>query len=138
MRTPAKYIENLDKGIVTEQMLCDVLYSYNKRAKNWRDKKRTYKNSFSTNSLTWFKDARENEQKYYGYKTELLNLLEPDCIHEEVIESEYDTVIQYYLLYVIGDHSFHHPIHKADIEKYPDLNVVRIEQLVTRGTSGDR
>ena len=43
MRIPKAYTENLNKGIVTEQMLCDVLYSYNKRAKNWRDKKRQYK-----------------------------------------------------------------------------------------------
>ena len=116
MTTPRKYTENLESGIVTEQMLCDVLYSYNKRAKNWRDKKRQYKHSYAANSYVWFNSAFENEQKYYGYKTEILNLLEPECIHEEVLENDYETIIQYYLFYVVGDHSFHHPITKEEIK----------------------
>lgn len=138
MRTPKKYTENLEKGVITEQMLCDVLYSYNKRAKNWRDKKREYKKSYSSNSYVWVNDARENEQKYYGYKTEILNLLEPECIHEEILENDYETIIQYYLFYVVGDHSFHHPISKDDIIKWPNLKVVRIEQLITHGSNSDR
>lgn len=138
MRTPKSYIDNLEKGIITEQMLCDVLYSYNKRAKNWRDKKRQYKHSYATNSYIWFNNALENEQKYYGYKSEILNLLTPDCIHEEVMENDYETLIQYYLFYVIGDHSFHHPIQKEELSKYPGLNVVRIEQLITHGASSNR
>jgi hypothetical protein len=138
MRTPKKYTENLDKGIVTEEMLCDVLYSYNKRAKNWRDKKRQYKNSYSINSYAWFNNALENEQKYYGYKTEILNLLKPECIHEEILENDYESIIQYYLYYIVGDHSFHHPIKKEDITNYPNLQIVRIEQLITHGTTADR
>jgi len=138
MRTPKKYTENLENGIVTEQMLCDVLYSYNKRAKNWRDKKREYKKSYSSNSYVWINDARENEHKYYGYKIEILNLLEPECIHEEILENDYETIIQYYLFYVVGDHSFHHPISKEDIIKWPNLKVVRIEQLITHGSNSDR
>lgn len=138
MRTPKSYIDNLENGIVTEQMLCDVLYSYNKRAKNWRDKKRQYKESYSTNSYIWFNDALENEQKYYGYKSEILGLLEPDCIHEEVLENDYETIIQYYLFYVVGDHSFHHPIQKEDIAKWPNIPIVRIEQVITHGASANR
>lgn len=138
MRTPKIYTDNLDKGIVTEKMLCDVLYSYNKRAKNWRDKKRQYKHSYATNSYIWFNNALENEQKYYGYKTEILNLLTPECIHEEILENDYETIIQYYLFYVVGDHSFHHPILKEEIADWPNLKVVRIEQLITHGASGDR
>ena len=100
MRTPKEYIENLDKGIVTEQMLCDVLFSYNKRAKNWRDKKRQCKHSYATNSYAWFNNALENEQKYYNYKSEILSLLTPNCIHEEYLENDYEMIIQYYLFYV--------------------------------------
>ena len=138
MRTPKKYIENLDNGIITEEMLCDVLYSYNKRAKNWRDKKRQYKHSYSPNSLSWFNNALENEQKYYSYKSEILNLLKPTCIHEEVIENDYETLIQYYLFYVIGDHSFHHPIQKEELSKWTGLEVIKIEQLITHGASVNR
>ena len=138
MRTPKEYIENLDKGIVTEQMLCDVLFSYNKRAKNWRDKKRQYKHSYATNSYTWFNNALENEQKYYNYKSEILSLLTPNCIHEEYLENDYEMIIQYYLFYVVGDHSFHSPIKKEEVINYPGLEIVRIEQLITKGSSGNR
>ena len=138
MRTPSIYVKNLNKGIVTERMLCDVLYSYNKRAKNWRDKKREYKRSYAVNSYLWFNSALENEQKYYSYKSEILSLLEPTCIHEEVLENDYETLIQYYLFYAVGDHSFHHPIQKEEISKWPSLKVVRIEQLITHGISGDK
>lgn len=138
MRIPKAYTENLNKGIVTEQMLCDVLYSYNKRAKNWRDKKRQYKKSYSNNSYVWFNEALENEQKYYGYKIEILNLLKPECIHEEILENDYETIVQYYLFYVVGDHSFHHPIQKEEILKYPNLEIVKIEQLITHGSTSNR
>ena len=138
MRTPKEYIENLDKGIVTEQMLCDVLFSYNKRAKNWRDKKRQYKHSYATNSYTWFNNALENEQKYYNYKSEILSLLTPNCIHEEYLENDYEMIIQYYLFYVVGDHSFHSPIKKEEVINYPGLEIVRIEQLITKGASCNR
>ena len=135
MRTPKSYIENLEKGIVTEQMLCDVLFSYNKRAKNWRDKKRQYKHSYSPNSYAWFNAALANEQKYYAYKSEILHMLKPDCIHEEVYESDLDSIYNYYLFFVVGDHSFHEPIDKEEMDNYPNLKVVRIENLVTKGAS---
>lgn len=138
MRTPKSYIENLEKGIVTEKMFCDVLFSYNKRAKNWRDKKRQYKHSYATNSYVWFNNALANEQKYYGFKAQLLTLLEPSCIHEEYIESDYEMIIQYYLFYEIGGRSFHHPIQKEDVVNYPELDVIRIEQLSTHGVGADR
>lgn len=138
MRTPKEYIENLDKGIVTEQMLCDVLFSYNKRAKNWRDKKRQYKHSYATNSYAWFNNALENEQKYYNYKSEILSLLTPTCIHEEYLENDFEMIIQYYLFYVVGEHSFHHPIKKEEVINYPGLEIVRIDQLVTKGASANR
>ena len=138
MKTPKSYIDNLERGIVTERMLCDVLYSYNKRAKNWRDKKKQYKKSYSVNSYAWFRTAIENEQRNYAYKAEILNLLKPECIHEEVMENDYETLVHYYLLYKVGDHTFHHPIQKEDITKYGDLKIVRIEQLITHGAGGDR
>jgi hypothetical protein len=137
MRTPKSYIENLEQGIVTEKMLCDVLYSYNKRAKNWRDKKREYKHSYASHSYVWYNSALENEKKYYECKSELLDLLEPKCIHEEILENDYETIIQYYLFFEIGDHSFHQPIEKQDIPQYPNLDVVKIEQLMTHGQTAD-
>jgi hypothetical protein len=40
MKTPKEYIKNLNNGIITDVMLSDVLFSYSKRAKNYRDKAR--------------------------------------------------------------------------------------------------
>lgn len=38
METPKEYKNLLSQGILDEQMIADVIYSYNKRAKNFRDK----------------------------------------------------------------------------------------------------
>lgn len=43
MKTPKVYSENLKQGIITPSMLEEVLYSYNKRAKNYRDRARDYR-----------------------------------------------------------------------------------------------
>jgi len=42
MVTPKEYKENIKNGIITVSMLEDVLYSYNKRAKNYRDRASNY------------------------------------------------------------------------------------------------
>lgn len=138
MRIPKKYIENLENGIITESMLCDVLYSFNKMAKNWRDKKREYKDSYAFNHPSWVNLAFKNEQMYYSYKTDILNTLTPSCIHQEIIEGEYETIIHYYLFYKVSKKSFHNPIQKEDLVKYPNLEIIRIEQLLTKGVSKNR
>lgn len=48
MRTPVEYTNNLKKGIITDQMLVDCLFSVNKRAKNWRDKHENVENMVAT------------------------------------------------------------------------------------------
>jgi hypothetical protein len=42
-------------------------------------------------------------------------------------------VDKYYLFYDFGEHSFHTPIEECDLEKYPDLEKIRIENLYTHG-----
>ncbi len=37
MKTPEKYRRLVNKGIITPEIAADVIYSLNKRAKNWRD-----------------------------------------------------------------------------------------------------
>ena len=49
MRTPKEYTDNLKKKIITENMLLDCLYSVNKRAKNYRDKERDYRQYYRRN-----------------------------------------------------------------------------------------
>ncbi|HAM15661.1 MAG TPA: hypothetical protein DCP91_07365 [Eggerthellaceae bacterium] len=93
MRTPKEYSENLKKGVITEQMLSDCLYSANKRAKNHRDKAREMRESYefrygAPGSYFDIHDAEAatcaKRDEYYRMKEILLSVVEPACIHEEV------------------------------------------------------
>lgn len=78
MKTPAKYTKNLQQGIITDEMLEMALFSVNKRAKNWRDKKREYRNINRyyrgycryDNSVK----AEQEETTMYHRKEELLSI----------------------------------------------------------------
>lgn len=72
---------------------------------------------------------RENfiwENCYYDYKQE-----------REVwfgdIELKEKPIYQYYLFYDLNEHSFHTPINVEDIEKYPNLQEIMIDRIVTKG-----
>lgn len=84
MRTPKEFTFNLKNRTITMVMLDEALFSVNKRAKNWRDKKREYR--------TWKYDTYDNEakaeaqeQKMYEKKEILLSVLKPNCIHQELL-----------------------------------------------------
>lgn len=81
MRTPAKFKKNLKDGIITEEMLDAALHSVNKRAKNWRNRKRRLKR-FAC-SFSEIHNAEAREKNLYDQKEILLKLLKPVCIHEE-------------------------------------------------------
>ena len=74
MKTPIKYNALIKNGKITTQILGEVLYSINKRAKNWRDKKREYK-SLIYDKYNNYDKALEQEQYYYGMKENILNKL---------------------------------------------------------------
>ena len=63
-------------------MLEDSLYSVNKRAKNWRDKKREYKH-LRYDKYHNYENAEANESEMYSKKQTLLSLLTPVRIHQE-------------------------------------------------------
>lgn len=175
MRTPKSYTDNLAKGIITKTMLSDCLFSVNKRAKNYRDNERKYRH-LRYDRYNNEERARDKKEEYYNQKEKLLSILEPECIHEELMgferrriydyEDEYDYCLKnnqfvwkncfydvykcrevffgdielkdspqyhYYLFYDLGDHSFHTPIDECQLEKYPSLQVKKIDTLVTTG-----
>lgn len=82
MKTPREYQKNLQNKIITVQMLDDALWSVNKRAKNWRDKKREYRRCLYDKYYN-FEKAEVQEREYYNQKDELLSLISPVCIHRE-------------------------------------------------------
>lgn len=90
MRTPAEYAKNLKNGIVTDEMMSNVLYSYSKRAKNYRDKIREYKGYMRQNR--YFYDVHDNigkmeekKEMLYGKKSDILSLTRDKlvCIHKQ-------------------------------------------------------
>lgn len=89
MRTPKKYLDNIDNGVITKEILVDCLYSVNKRAKNCRDKEREYrqeyKNNYYSRYYRWDNSHSYSVRKdeYYDYKEVLLSVVSPTCIHRE-------------------------------------------------------
>ncbi|WP_432205523.1 hypothetical protein ACQ9ZF_11095 (plasmid) [Cetobacterium somerae] len=69
-------IKMLEDKVFTEEFLGEVIYSYNKRAKNYRDMKRELKEKDKKIS------AEDKEIEYYKRKSFMINLLcEPKEIH---------------------------------------------------------
>lgn len=112
MRTPSEYAKNLNNGIITESMLDDALWSVNKRAKNHRDNKRRYRemerdrrsyNRYYYDKYSNAEKAEQKEKQMYARKEQLLSLVEPDCIHQELgsfprtriyeYDDDYDTIL---------------------------------------------
>lgn len=84
MKTPKQYTINLKNNIITKEMLVDCLFSVNKRAKNYRDQERLYREQHIDIYDTESK-CRQKKEEYYSKKERLLTLLEPTCIHKETI-----------------------------------------------------
>ena len=184
MKTPKEYSNNLKNGIVTDEMLSNVLYSYSKRAKNYRDKIREYKRRLRRE--WYFYDVHDNigkmeekKENLYSKKSDLLNLSKDKliCIHKQDkhareriydYEDKYKKVFDknnhyqivwqncyydyekdkevhfvdvlkkekeylYFLYYEFPLHSFHMPIEEHNLDKYNDLEVNEINELITYG-----
>lgn len=97
MRTPAAYNNNLKNHIITMQMLVDCLYSSNKRAKNWSDKQREYRErrSYYYDKYDNEGKAKEKKEEYYHQKEIMLSALKPVCIHKECYGYERTRIYDY-------------------------------------------
>ncbi len=77
MKTPKKYSDLVNQNKITEEILGEVIYSINKRAKNWRNQKRKYKN-YLLDQYDSYDNALDNEKKYYKmrvYEKKSVNLI---------------------------------------------------------------
>ena len=104
MKTDKETLDNLKKGIVTEKMLGLAIFSYNKRAKNMRDKESEYRNYFRRN---WYAHDihdnvgkyQEKKENYYNRKDECLSFLKPTSLHSvkrERTYRKYDDDFEYF------------------------------------------
>jgi len=137
MVTPKEYKKELLAKKVSMEMLGDVLYSYNKRAKNYRDKAREYHQNrwypWCHYDISYEENARKSMRSFYKKKEAILMFLVPSALHKVTRKNYSESFEEYYIFYQVGNHSFHTPICINDIGKYSDLSVVDIEDLQTEG-----
>lgn len=126
MKTPKEFTKNLKNGLVTTEMLGAAIYSFNKRAKNWRDNMRElierrrwaewWEKQYIQRSID---DAEYKKDEYYGYKDYLLSLVPPIQIHhcQRWNERRQEHIDEYFQLFQVANYSFHHPITEAEAQK---------------------
>ena len=93
MKTPKEYVKNLKNGVITDDMISDVLFSYSKRAKNYRDNARELRQYFKRNSRWGCYDQYDAVEKnnfkkevLYERKSDILNKCGDrflKCIHKQ-------------------------------------------------------
>ncbi len=89
MRTPKKYSDLLKRKELTNAIIAECIYSVNKRAKNYRDKIKEYKNArYHLHQQNNIENAEENMEKYYDMKEKLLSKYKPTMIHKQFIEEK--------------------------------------------------
>ena len=105
MRTPKNYTQLVNDKKITNEIIAGYIYSVNKRAKNYRDKIRKYKDDrYNLYTERNIENAEGEMEKYYTMKEELLTVFEPSLIHEQYVgeekkrvfstEKDYDKLLQ--------------------------------------------
>lgn len=145
MKTPKTYQQLLLQGVLDEQMMGDVIFSFNKRAKNFRDKSEEYRYRYRYDKYNNVGRAQAEMREYYRKKDALLRLF-PDkvvCIHKHTIQKRIDEYVykdvdNYYLYIELGDKSFHSPIKNIKAllknEKFQHLEIIDLpDDFYTHG-----
>lgn len=81
MRTPKNFTDNINKGIITEEMLELSLFSVNKRAKNHRDRAREVKQMYRNDWYGTVDREYELSDDMYELKDSMLEMLTPIGAH---------------------------------------------------------
>ena len=81
---------------ITNEIIAECIYSVNKRAKNYRDKIKEYKNGRSHQHLeSNIEKAEEEMGKYYQLKEEFLKVFTTNLIHKQFIGEKKKRVYSY-------------------------------------------
>ena len=105
MRTPKNYTQSVNDKKITNEMIAECIYSVNKRAKNYRDKIRKYKDDrYNLYTERNIENAKGEMENYYTMKEEMLTVFEPSLIHRQYVgeekkrvfstEKDYDKLLQ--------------------------------------------
>lgn len=96
MRTPKRYTDLIKNKKITNQIIAECIYSVNKRAKNYRDKIKDYKQGgFYKYKEDNIENAKEQKQKYYSMKEDLLLNFSPKLIHKKYDGEKIQRVYSY-------------------------------------------
>lgn len=149
MKKSNEITEHLANGEVTNEMLAMAAYSYNKRAKNMRDREAYYRRKYYFNDIYGNANKlKEKKDDYYRRKDECLAFAEPTALHiverdrkvqvwdaaHRFYEFRSQKVNEYYKLYVIGSYRFHQPIAESEFEVLKKtMPVEEIENFETDG-----
>ena len=147
MRTPQSYKVNLMDGVITASMLEDVLYSYNKRAKNWRNQERKYRqirreNYFWYDKYDYEAKAEEKKNMLYAKKSDILSFCSDYlvCIHKlthtrririEDTEDEYENYSEAIRQYQKGEKSdviYMNSYYNRDYDDYVTFINITVEE----------
>ena len=96
MRTPKRYTDLIKNKKITNQIIAECIYSVNKRAKNYRDKIE------DSNQAGFYKykeinneKAKEQKERYYSMKEDLLLNFSPKLIHKKYDGEKIQRVYSY-------------------------------------------
>ena len=96
MRTPKIYNDLIKNKEITNKIIAECIYSVNKRAKNYRDKIEEYKQArfykYKENNI---ENAKEQKEKYYSMKEDLLLNFSPKLIHKQYAGEKRQRVYSY-------------------------------------------
>ena len=96
MRTPKRYTDLINNKKITNQIIAECIYSVNKRAKNYRDKIKDYKQGgFYKYKEDNIENAKEQKEKYYSMKEDLLLNFSPKLIHKKYDREKIQRVYSY-------------------------------------------
>ena len=96
MKTPKRYNDLIKNKKITNQIIAECIYSVNKRAKNYRDKMEDYKQAgFYKYKENDIENAKEQKQKYYSMKEDLLLNFRPKLIHKQYAGEKKQRVYSY-------------------------------------------
>ena len=93
MRTPKRYTDLIKNKKITNQIIAECIYSVNKRAKNYR---KDYKQGgFYKYKEDNIENAKEQKEKYYSMKEDLLLNFSPKLIHKKYDGEKIQRVYSY-------------------------------------------
>ena len=96
MKTPKLYNDLINEKKITNEFIAECVYYVNKRAKNYRDKIKEYKNGRSHQHLeSNIEKAEEEMGKYYQLKEEFLKVFTPNLLHKQFIGEKKKRVYSY-------------------------------------------